>query len=235
MQIGGFSAYIISDAADLSRTHLKESLYKSWTAFHLIKVTRCHEGLYLAEFEDMQYRNRVISKAPWHFKQDVLALLPLEMAPEDLDKGRCRVHLWVQLHQAPLSRLGKPAFQKLLVVLGEVIDTELEGMDKWERFARTKMAIDPDRPLLDKLPLLLPGGERYEVLVHYERLQRVCLYCARIGHEVEGCEDRNTLLSHIKSYPAELHELMRARLLPDIGKWINKDYLIPADPGRSSG
>jgi Zinc knuckle len=157
------------------------------------------------------------------------------MASEELDKGRCRVHIWVQLHQAPLSRLGKPTFQKLIAALGEVIDPELEGMGKWERFTRIKVVIDPDRPLLDKLPLLLPGGERYEVLVHYERLQRFCLYCARIGHEVEGCEDRNTLLSHIKSYPVELHELMRVRLLPETGKWINKDYLIPTSSSRTSG
>jgi Zinc knuckle len=102
-------------------------------------------------------------------------------------------------------------------------------------FVRIKVAIDPERPFLDKLPLLLPGEKSYEILVHYERLQRVCLYCARIGHEVEGCEDRNTILSHIKSYPVELHELMRVRLLPETGRWINKEYLIPSSSSRMSG
>jgi Domain of unknown function (DUF4283) len=100
-------------------THLRESLHKSWVTYNLVNVTRSFEGLYMAEFAQLQDRDRVINKAPWHFKHDVLALLPLTTAPEEVDKERCRIQVWVQLHRAPLSRMIKPTFLKLISVLGD--------------------------------------------------------------------------------------------------------------------
>jgi Zinc knuckle len=96
------------------------------------------------------------------------------------------------------------------------------GYSKLEGIARLKVVIDPNHPLFNKIPLLLPGGERFVVLIHYERLQRVCLYCAKIGHEIEGCEDRNNLLAYLKTYPEELHAVLRDKRQPRVQKWIKK-------------
>jgi hypothetical protein len=67
------------------------------------------------------------------------------------------------------------------------------------------------------------------MIVHYERIPKVYLYCAKIGYELDGCEDRNNLMSHIKTYPPELHDLLREKLSLARGAWINRDYLIPKE------
>jgi Domain of unknown function (DUF4283) len=207
--------------------HLKEALHKGWRAFDLVGITRSIDGLYVAEFANEEARNRVLAQSPWHFKQDILALASLSSAPRESDKAACRIHTWVQLHHAPFCMLEPTAIRRLVREIGEMLDPALEDREKWEKYARLKMILDPSAPLCDKIPLLLPKGERWEVLVHYERLPTVCLYCAQIGHEVEGCDARNNLMAHIKTYPTKLHELLREKLRPSYGGWVNKDYLMP--------
>jgi hypothetical protein len=109
----------------------------------------------MAAFATEEARTMVVAKSPWHFKQDLLAFKSLCVAPTAADGESCRT------------------------------DPALEGMGKWETFARLKIELDPTEPLYDRIPLLLLGGESWEVLVHYEIIPIFCLYCGRIGNEVE--------------------------------------------------
>jgi Domain of unknown function (DUF4283) len=111
----------------------------------------------VAEFSTVLARNQVISQSPWHFKQDLLGMKALATAPRESDKAECRTQIWVQLHHAPLCRLEKVTFRRLIGEVGELLDPALEGIAKWEKFVRLKVIIDPNSPLCDKIPLLLPG------------------------------------------------------------------------------
>jgi hypothetical protein len=129
----------------------------------------------------------------------------------------------------PLSRLEKSIYHRMVAEIDELFDPALEGTTKWEKFARLKVLIDPYSPLCDKIPLVLPGGKKWEVLVHYERVSKVYLYYAKVGHKVDECDDINNLMSQIKTYPTELHELLQEKLKPNYGGWINIDYLTLKD------
>jgi Zinc knuckle len=136
------------------------------------------------------------------------------------------VQLWVQIHNAPLQQMTKKAIKQVAQEVGDLVDLHLEGADKWDTFSRIRLDINSDKDLKDRLDICLPYGKERTTLIHYERLVRVCLYCAKIGHEVEHCDERIRLLSRIKHYPPELHEVLNEKLRPRCGGWIGKIYLL---------
>jgi hypothetical protein len=140
---------------------------------------------------------------PWHFKQDLIAMKILTEEPCEKDGGdpQCRVQLLVQIHNAPLQQMTKNAIKRVDQEVGELVDSNLEGADKWDTFARIRLNINPDKGLKDRLVISLPDGKEVTTLIHYERVVRVYLYCVKIGHEVEHCEERIHLLSGINNYP----------------------------------
>jgi hypothetical protein len=52
------------------------------------------------------------------------------------------------------------------------------------------------------IQIALPRGRIATALLHYERVIRICLFCVKLSHEVEQCEERTC------------------------GAWINKLYLL---------
>jgi hypothetical protein len=70
------------------------------------------------------------------------------------------------------------------------------------------MVVNPFSPLKDRILLELLGGQSEEVLVHYERIYRACLLCSKIGHETEGCDERQGLIAHISTYPLEIRGIL---------------------------
>jgi hypothetical protein len=122
--------------------------------------------------------------------------------------------------------MTKRAIKRVAENIGVVVDPSLEGADKWDTFARLRIEINPVKCLPDRIQIALPRGKIATALLHYERVIRICMFCVKLGHEVEQCEERNCLLSHIKDYPPELHEILFEKLKPTCGAWINKLYLL---------
>jgi hypothetical protein len=98
--------------------------------------------------------------------------------------------------------------------IGVLVDSNLEGADKWDTFACFRVEINLDKGLLDRITISLPKGKITTTLLHYEKIIRIYLYCAKPGYEVEQCEERICLLSRIKNYPPELHEILIEKLKP---------------------
>jgi hypothetical protein len=143
----------------------------------------------------------VFSVGPWHFKQDLIVMKILTEEPCEKDGGDCRVQLLVQIHDVSLQQMTKNAIKRVDQEVGELVDSNLEGADKWDTFARIRLNINPDKGLKDRLVISLPNGKEVTALIHYERVVRVYLYCVKIGHKVEHCEEQIHLLSGINNYP----------------------------------
>jgi hypothetical protein len=88
------------------------------------------------------------------------------------------------------------------------------------------VVINPDKTLKDRIVINLSNEKVETTLIHYERTTRVCLCCSKLGHEVEQCDERINLLSRIKTYPPELHELLNEKIRSNCGGWISKLYLL---------
>jgi Domain of unknown function (DUF4283) len=215
--------------------HLKEALMKSWSHLGLDGLTRFSEGAYVVEFESTEARDQIVEKSPWHFKQELIGVKKLNGPPNNQDITECRALLWVQFHCTSIRYLINDAVYRMTESVGEIMDTEFEGREKWGRFARIRMVINPFSPLKDRILLELPGGRSEEVLVHYERIYRACLFCSKIGHETEGCAERQALIAHICTYPLEIRGILREKLKPQCGGWVYKDYNLPREKATNGG
>jgi hypothetical protein len=136
----------------------------------------------------------------------------------------------VQLHQAPLKQLTHSVIQKLVSNLGELNNPTLEGYERWDRYIRIRIQIDPTKPLRDRICFTLPRGEEVTSLIHYERVPKICLFYAKLGHKTAECESRIILVSRIKEFPPKMHDSLQNKLKPSMGGWINKACLLPTGP-----
>jgi Domain of unknown function (DUF4283) len=201
-------------------------MHKSWCGLGLIDITSVSEGLFVANFKKAGESEKVATMGPWHFRQDLIAIKLLSDYPCEEDKADCTIQLWVQIHKVPLQQMTKAALRKLATELSVLMDPNLEGSDKWDRFIRTRLEINPTKPLKDKIVLCLPNGSSFTALVHYERVLRFCFYYAKIGHETETCEEHVCLMARIRSYPPELHQTLEEKLRPTFGGRVTKSYLL---------
>jgi Domain of unknown function (DUF4283) len=109
---------------------LREALHKGWQALGLHEITRFGEGLFVASFNKIGDRERVLAMGPWHFRQDLLAMKLLTEEPQEKDREECRVQLWVQIHKAPLQQMTKQAIKRVAQEIGDLLDPTLEGAGK---------------------------------------------------------------------------------------------------------
>jgi hypothetical protein len=163
----------------------------------------------------------------------VLGLKKLTTAPTAANDTTWTSLVWIQFRSKVSRNLSKEAICRLAENIGTIFDMELEGREKWGRFARIRVIIDPCLPLKDIITLNIPGGELEKVLIHYEKLYMICLFCAKIGHEMESCEDYQSLIAHINTYSLEIRGILCAKLKPSYGEWVHKDYCLP--PCRETG
>jgi Domain of unknown function (DUF4283) len=209
---------------------LKETLHHSCHEYGLTELSRFSEGTYVAQFKNSGGRERVQALGPWHFKQDIIALKPLKNVLTNVDREDCRCQIWVQIHHPAIKRMTRGATQKIVAQIGTLMDPSLEGMEKWDRYARLRVEIDLYKLLIDEIPIVLPGEEKYVAYIHYERVARVRMYCSKMRHEIETCEIRNELMAGIRSYSIELHETLLEKIKPRYGGWVSRSYLLPKMP-----
>lgn len=119
--------------------------------------------------------------------------------------------------------MGKPA--------SPTVDA-VHGFLNGRRFTKIKVTINLNEPLKDWVSLGHPILGDMVVHCVYEKLTRVCSYCARLGHEISHCEDREKV-STIAQRPEnegrfDLHSL----LSPKVGSWITDAAVVPATGER---
>lgn len=82
-------------------------------------------------------------------------------------------------------------------------------------------------PLLDHVQFSHPSLGEISILCSYEKLTRVCKFCAQIGHEMAACPDHQRLTVLLQNQPPDSNRDDSKILSPNIGSWINNPALIP--------
>lgn len=91
--------------------------------------------------------------------------------------------MWIQLNELPIDYFNSEALLQIGRSIGNVLRVDSHtAMETRGRFARICVQVNVDKPLVTAV---LIG--KFEQVVCYEGLQRLCFSCGRIGHRKESC------------------------------------------------
>lgn len=147
-------------------------------------------------------------------------------------------NLMVQFNNLPhnaLTREGLPIMGK---DLGTIMSPPMKGFVNGKHFYKFKISMPISEPLQESVTLAHPTMGDIKLHCSYERISRVCTFCARLEHEISGCMDHQRLIeiSQRPDQQARFHSL--DILEPKVASWITNPFFIPTSnptsPNRPS-
>ena len=126
----------------------------------------------------------VLKNGPWFVGGHFLSISPWELFFKPNCASVSVIVVWIRLHQLPLELYKPEVLKQIGESIGKVlrIDTQI-AMEARRRYARLCIQVDINKSLID---IVLIG--RFDQLVSYEGLQKLCFSCGRVGHTKEVCQ-----------------------------------------------
>ena len=138
--------------------------------------------LFQFTFETEQDLQAILAKAPYHFKRWMIILQRWE--PIVSDQFPAFIPFWITVHGIPLHYWTREALEAIGEGLGLVEDFDVVR-------GRIRVHINGLKPLEKYLEISL-AGETKQVELEYEKLDKHCLSCLSLSHEVKDCPSRTT-------------------------------------------
>ncbi|XP_078168459.1 uncharacterized protein LOC144562964 [Carex rostrata] len=133
---------------------------------------------------------RIMHKGVWNFRGDAVVLGRLR-GPSDLKNPAVSyMEVWTQLHKIPFQAISTKGVLLLTKEIGKPLSTPTEIFQGGNTFHWVKIQIPIDQALKDIVQMNHPVLGICTTYPSYERLNRICLYCAKLGHDMENCPDK---------------------------------------------
>lgn len=123
---------------------------------------------------------RILKEGPYHFKRWMMILQKWE--PVISDNFLASIPFWITVHGIPLHYWTEDTLRAIGKELGPVEDFDVDQ-------ARVRVAINGLKPLEINL-----AGERKQVELEYENLQKHCFHCLSLSHEGDDCPFGDVIL-----------------------------------------
>ena len=163
---------------------LQSKLNLLWKPSGRIDFVDLGKDFYSVKFLVKEDMNAVLKDGPWFIRGHFLSIWPWEPFFKLDCASVSSIAVWVRLHALPTEVHEPEVLKQIGESIGKVlrIDTHI-AMEARGRYARLCIQVDLNKPLIDTI---LIG--RFEQLVSYEGLHKLCFSCGRIGHKIEACQ-----------------------------------------------
>jgi hypothetical protein len=189
-----------------------------WNPYGNVEVELVGENIFMFYFINIEDRNRVWSRGPWHFGNNLIVLEKPSGTGNIAQLGFNKADFWVQIHDIPICCMNRRTAKWLAEQLGEVVEIPAESRECWGKFMRVKVRIDITKALKRWLRLKLSKSEEVtNVNLKYERLPEFCFACGKIGHSVKECQDEEARLVALEGSQSKFGSWLRA-VVPDRSK-----------------
>ncbi|CAN0855438.1 hypothetical protein LINGRAHAP2_LOCUS6214 [Linum grandiflorum] len=122
--------------------------------------------------------------------------------------------MWVHVHDIPWKTRTKGSVTRLVATyFAHIHDVEKSGLDrtKWTRTVKILADVTIEDPLIPACYILPIKASHQRITFQYEGLQEVCIYCGRIGHEINVCRDREQHIQQgLDGVPTDDFKFLRA-------------------------
>ena len=140
-------------------------------------------GFFLVEFYSKEDLEMVIKRGPWFIGDHFLSLRPWEPFFKPSSKKVSSIAIWIRLNELPIELYEIEVLKEISEAVGKVLRIDSHtAMKAHGKYARLCVQIDINRPLVNTIII-----GRFEQVVTYESIQRLCFSCGRVRHKVETC------------------------------------------------
>ena len=124
-----------------------------------------------------------LRRGTWFIGEHFLSIRPWELNFRPKTANVTSVVVWIRLNALPIEYYNSEALLKIGKSIGNVLRVDTHTANEARgRFARLCVQVDVDKPLVTAV---LIG--KFEQLVCYEGVQKLCFSCGRMGHKRENC------------------------------------------------
>lgn len=192
------------------------------TTFSLIGI-----NMYLVEFTSEKELLRIMNRGVWTYREEVVTIQRIRGSADLIRPHVRNLDVWVQWHGIPLEEITKQGLLEISTKVGKPKSDVYEAFANGKKFFRIKMMIPVDAKLKQNLTATHPILGPLNIYLVYEKLTKVCLFCAKIGHNRLDCPDKIRMES-LREDPRfanspELDNIPEIR----VGAWINNQAYLP--------
>ena len=163
-------------------SYIQSKLAQLWRPEGRMDCIDLSYGFFLVRFYSKEDLERVIKRSLWFIEDHFLSLRPWEPFFKSSMANVSLIVVWIRLNELPIELYETKVHKEIGESIGKVlwIDSHT-AMEAHGRYARLCIQIDINRPLVNSI---LIG--RFEQVVTYEGIQKLCFSCGKIGHKVEA-------------------------------------------------
>ncbi|GAU43133.1 hypothetical protein TSUD_348540 [Trifolium subterraneum] len=166
----------------------KQTTIQSWKLKNPVQVQDLNKNLYLFRFSTKNDADNVFNNGPWCFDKSHIVLRKItgeeQLENFDMDK----ILFWVRVYDLPLKLRSDSIAKKFGDVIGVYEGIDQRDVYRMGRFLRIRVLLDLNKPLV-RGTLVCYQGRNIRVFFKYEKLQRFCFICGRIGHQMKVCDE----------------------------------------------
>jgi Domain of unknown function (DUF4283) len=225
-------ARVVSDRTIMD-AQFKSTMTRVWQLQPTSSVRPIARNTYLVQFSSINEMCEVVTKGIWTYRNDVVAL---KQAYSSMDLTTEYVQLfeiWVQLHNIPAAAVTHEGIWHVMSSIGTPMTEVQTAYTNGKHTYRARLIMPIDKPLKDRVTIKHPELGRLTALIVYERVNRACLFCGLLGHEINNCQSR-LRLARLKIEGTYDHlPQMNNILEPKFAPWIVDASMVPA-PSHSS-
>lgn len=138
---------------------------------------------FLFKFQSEVDLQRVLSKAPFHFKKWMVIIQRWE--PIFSDAFPCYIPFWIKTPTLPINRWTSTTFKAIGDELGKYLSHDAEeGM--------VQVQINALKPLCMKKTIQSSSGREMTLELEYTNLGKHCFYCHCLSHEAKNCREKQS-------------------------------------------
>lgn len=166
---------------------LQATIKQIWRVKNGVEIRLIGENLFSFQFFNWKDKERVIQGEPWWFEKKVLVLCEINGREQSSAIKPHKTPFWVQVYDVPFILRSNAVVKHIGNTIGEFLDWENKGDEKWGSFLRIRVLMDLEKPLKKGTMLKNKNEAVYKINFKYESLFDFCYYCGRVGHLVKDC------------------------------------------------
>ncbi|KAK3195392.1 hypothetical protein Dsin_026702 [Dipteronia sinensis] len=178
----------------VNRNVFVEVMNRIWLVVGGVEIEPIKGNIFAFYFKNTEYRQMKLNRGPWSFDRAIIVFEKPAGTGDVLDMSFNMVEFWILIHNLPLICMNEE--------IGVI-------------FLRLRVTVPNAKPLQRSLCVDLPdSGKVSTMLLCYERLFDYCFRCGRLGHLMEECVDKESIIKVPSEATRRLKVWLRAASPP---------------------
>lgn len=219
-------ARVVSDRPTMD-SNFASTMRRVWSVHPDTKITFLKKIVSLVQFVIKQDMEKVMQRGISTYRTEAVGLRRVS-GPADLaNQMVSQMEVWVQFHRISPATVSKEGLKQLSRKIGVPLSEVIEVPAGNNKFSKIKLPVNIDDKLLDTIEVEHPVMGVIKIYVSYERLNRICLFCAKVGHDHNSCPDKLRLERLRMDLRFQNRQNFDTLTKPKFGPWTKDPSLIP--------